>query len=61
MKREMMSFRRLILLGMYVLLIFSVLALIRYQNHSLLSRISNKANNSTTSSVQGKHVVNVIV
>jgi hypothetical protein len=58
MKSEIVSLRRLLLVSIYVLLIFSILAIIRSQNRSLLSRLSKDSNATTTSSVAGKHVVN---
>ncbi|MES2331387.1 MAG: hypothetical protein V4539_17415 [Bacteroidota bacterium] len=38
MKTQLMSFRRIVITGIYVLLIFSFLMLIRSQNKHLISR-----------------------
>ncbi|MES2374332.1 MAG: hypothetical protein V4557_17270 [Bacteroidota bacterium] len=42
MKTEVLSLRRILVTGLYALLIFSILALIRSQNKHLISNESNK-------------------
>lgn len=54
MKTETMSLRRLTLIGIYVLLIFSILALIRSQNHRLFSTETH------STSVKATPVVNLV-
>lgn len=41
MKTEIISFRKLVMLGFYVVLIFSLLAIIRKQSHNLISKDGN--------------------
>ncbi len=55
METETMSLRRLTMIGIYVLLIFSVLALIRSQSRHLLS------SETQSTSVQVSSVENIIV
>ncbi|MEO8174410.1 MAG: hypothetical protein ABI581_15050 [Sediminibacterium sp.] len=49
MKTEIVALKRIILTGVYVILIFSILALIRSQNKQLLSKEQHKIQETAVS------------